>query len=63
MLISGNNIGPDGARALSQSLEGLNMLTGLGLEGECYNGGEVKCMFIMFIVSGGVNVTRCACRL
>ena len=61
MMISGNNIGPEGATALAPSLGRLTQLTKLYLNGEWYNGCQRKglaCVFVMFVVSG-VNVSNC----
>ena len=63
MMISGNNIGSEGAKALAPSLGRLTQLTELDLDGEqcdeCKRKG-LACMFVMFVVSG-VNVSNCVC--
>ena len=63
MMISGNKIRPEGAKALAPSLGLLTQLTRLDLNGEQCNGCERKvlaCMFVMFGVSG-VNGSNCVC--
>ena len=63
MMISGNNIGSEGAKALAPSLGRLTQLTHLYLRGEQCNGCERKvlaCMLVVFFVSG-LNVSNCVC--
>ena len=63
MMISGNYIGSEGAKALAPSLGRLTQLTALHLTGAQCNGCERKvlaCMLVMFFVSGS-NVSNCVC--